>query len=316
MIHPHPPRALSIRALPLSRRAPAVRKSDLMSHPALQPFATSLTALTMALACTSAAAQPAAPAGEIKGDAWVHTPDSLAAAVQQADVCLPAAATGAAVHCGKFKDLPKAANARPVPVVVFLHGSSGLGLKAIGEWQRWLAGLGVASIAPDSFALPGRVTYKSPIDKASYERIHALRASEIAPTLAAVKGQAWADAQQLVLAGTSEGAVPVARYLGTEFAARMLYAWSCEANYFVTEPRNQFEPGKPVLNLISATDPFFSRSNAWLGNPEAQGHCGAALKDNARAAVLLVPNAPHTLLNLPAARSATAGFLSLLSLRP
>ena len=39
------------------------------------------------------------------------------------------------------------------------------------------------------------------------------------------------------------------------------------------------------------------------------GHCGAALKDNPRAAVVLVPDAPHTLLNLPAARVATAGFL-------
>ena len=83
----------------------------------------------------AAVAQTAAPAGEIKGDAWVHTRDSLAASVQQADVCLPAAVTGGAVFCGKFKDLPKV-GAKPVPVVLFLHGSSGLGLKAIGEEFR------------------------------------------------------------------------------------------------------------------------------------------------------------------------------------
>jgi hypothetical protein len=53
---------------------------------------------------------------------------------------------------------------------------------------------------------------------------------------------------RLILAGTSEGAVPVARHAGGEFAARMLYAWSCELNYFVKEPRNAFEPDKPVLN--------------------------------------------------------------------
>jgi len=261
------------------------------------------------LVCAAAGAQPAAPAGEIKGDVWVHTRDSLAASVQQADVCLPAAVAGGAVFCGKFKDIPKVGS-KAVPVVLFLHGSSGLGLKAIGEWQQWLAGLGYASVAPDSFSLPGRVTYKSPIDKASYERVHALRSSEIGPMLAALKAQGWADSAQLVLAGTSEGSVPVARHAGNEFAARMLYAWSCESNYFVQEPRNAFESGKPVLNVISSTDPFFSRSNSWLGNAEAKGHCGAVLKDNARAAVLLVPDAPHTLLNMPAARSATAGFLS------
>ena len=273
----------------------------------------SAIATALAVAGMSAGAQPVVPDGELKGDAWVHTRESLAATVQQADVCLPAAAvTSGAAFCGKFRDIPKTTG-RAFPVIVFLHGSSGLGLKAIGEWQQWLSVLGYASVAPDSFALVGHVTYKSPIDKDSYEKILALRASEIAPTVAALRNQPWADFSNLILAGTSEGAVPVARYRGTEFIARILYAWSCETNYFVKEPLNAFEPGKPVLNVISATDPFFSRSNSWLGNPEAAGHCGAALKDNSRASVLLVPNAPHTLLNFPATRSATAGFLLLLA---
>lgn len=266
-------------------------------------------AALLALASVTVHAQPTTPAGEIKGDAWVHTKDSLAASVQQADVCLPAIVTGGAAYVGKFSGIPARVTERKVPVVLFLHGSSGLGLKAIGEWQQWLCALGIASIAPDSFALPGHVTYKSPIDKDSYEKIHALRASEIAPALAALRSAPWADASRLILAGTSEGSVPVARHTGTDFAARMLFAWSCEANYFVKQPLNAFEPGKPVLNVISATDPFFSKSNAWLDNAEAQGHCGAALKDNAQASVLLIPGAPHTLLNLPGARDATAGFL-------
>lgn len=269
-------------------------------------------AIALSIAVASVGAQPLVPSGELKGDVWVHTKESLAATVQQSDVCLPAAATGGAAFCGKFKDIPKL-NGGQVPVIAFLHGSSGLGLKAIGEWQQWLASLGYASIAPDSFALAGRVTYTSPIDKESYEKIHALRASEIGPALVALRSQTWADLGNLILAGTSEGAVPVARYPGSEFAARILFAWSCEPNYFVKEALNAFEPGKPVLNVISVSDPFFSKSNAWLGNPEAQGHCGAALKANTRASVLLVPNAPHTLLNLPATRSATAGFLSLLT---
>ena len=268
-------------------------------------------ALTAALlGCAATPPVPkAAPTGEIKGTAWAHTLQSLAASVQNANVVLPAQATGGAAYSGKWNAMPASAKGK-VPVVLFLHGSSGLGLKAIGEWQQWLAAQGIASVAPDSFALPDHVTYKSPIDKASYERIHALRASEIAPALAAVQTAPWADTSKLVLAGTSEGAVPVARFDGREFAARMLYAWSCEPNYFVEAPRNAFEADKPVLNVISSTDPFFSRTNAWLGNADAQGHCGAALKENPRAAVVLVPGAPHTLLNLPAARHATAGFLA------
>jgi len=89
-------------------------------------------AAMLAFASASVSAQPATPGGEVKGDAWVHSKDSLAATVQQADVCLPPAATGGSSYCGKFKDIPKLSG-RQVPVVLFLHGSSGLGLKAIGD---------------------------------------------------------------------------------------------------------------------------------------------------------------------------------------
>ena len=223
-------------------------------------------AVALVLATVSVAAQAPPPAGEIKGTAWLHTTDSLAATVSQADVCLPPVATGGTRFFGKFKDIPKLQGAR-VPVVLFLHGSSGLGLKAIGEWQQWLCGLGYASIAPDSFALEGHVTYKSPIDKDSYERIHALRASEITPTLSALKSQTWVDLGRMVLAGTSEGAVPVARYSGSEFTARIMFAWSCENNYFVKSALNSFETNKPVLNIISALA-------SPLPRPSRQSACG------------------------------------------
>lgn len=261
------------------------------------------------LAAVAQTATPLALKGEIMGSAWVHTAESLLASAQQADVVLPAKATGGAIFNGKLKDIPKLSGSK-VPVVVFMHGSTGLALKAIGEWQQWLAGLGYASVAPDSFSLPNRVTYKSPIDVDSYERVHALRGLEIAPTVQALKSQTWVDASQLILAGSSEGSVPVAQYTGTEFMARILYAWSCEQNYFVKEPKNAFETGKPVLNIISSTDPFFSKSNSWVGNANPAGHCGAALKGNASASVLLIPDAPHTVLGVPAARQATAGFLA------
>jgi hypothetical protein len=114
----------------------------------------------VAIAQTATPATPPAPKGEIMGSAWVHTAESLLASAQQADVVLPAKATGGAMFKGKLKDIPKLSGSK-VPVVVFMHGSTGLALKAIGEWQQWLAGLGYASVAPDSFSLPNRITYKS-----------------------------------------------------------------------------------------------------------------------------------------------------------
>lgn len=220
---------------------------------------------------------------------------------------LPASVTGGVIYSGTFANAPKDTKTK-VPVVLFLHGSSGLELKAIGEWQLWLASMGVASIAPDSFALPDRITYKSLVGKCLYEKIHALRASEIPLALQALRSAPWADTSRLLLAGTSEGGPAVARYAGQEFAGRMLYSRSCENNYFV-EGHRTADITQPVLNVMSATDVFFSPSNPCLGNSAARGYCGDALKDNKQAVIVLIPGAPQTLLNLPAARHATAGFL-------
>ena len=256
----------------------------------------------------AASAWAQAPQGEIKGDAVVHTAASAQDVIAGAQVALPASVTGGAPYLGPLRGAPKEARQR-VPVVVFMHGSSGLALKAIGEWQQWLAGMGIASLAPDSFALPNRLTYKSPVDKATYEKVHALRLAEIALAARALPGLPWADTARVVLAGTSEGATAVARYTGREFAGRIVYSWSCEDNYFVQAHATALPDDRPVLNVMSSTDVFFSPSNSWLGNAMATGHCGAALKANKQASVVLIPGAPHTLMNLPAARHPTEGFL-------
>jgi dienelactone hydrolase len=260
---------------------------------------------------------PAAPVGEVKGSELAHTAASAQRLMADAALALPAAQAGGAVFFGKLAAAP-AVSPVPgnLPVVVFLHGSSGLGLKAIEEWQRWLAGLGIASIAPDSFALPNRITYKSPVDVDTYERIHALRLSEVMLALQAVQQLPWVDKSRVVLAGTSEGATAVARYSGGGFAARVIYSWSCENNYFVRDHATHSAMPEPVLNVMSASDPFFSKANPWLASATAAGHCAAAFKDHKAAQIVLIPGAPHTLLNLPQSRQATQAFLQPLLLKP
>ncbi|MEZ5728351.1 MAG: alpha/beta hydrolase [Burkholderiaceae bacterium] len=253
-------------------------------------------------------AGPVKPDGVVNGTAWRHTDKSSIAVIQNAWVAIPSQATGGPVYSGPFKHATGAATTR-VPVVVVLHGSSGI-TPALREWQKWLASeLGIASIAPDSMQLPGRLTYKSPVEKDNYERIHELRAVEIVFALQALRATAWADSSRLALAGTSEGAVAAARYAGAEFGARLLYSWSCEDNYFVKGHGTALPVGQPVLNAVSARDPFFSSANPWVGNPNPVGNCGPVLRDNPRAEVLLLGNAPHTVLNHPAARALAKRFL-------
>lgn len=266
------------------------------------------SALLLALVCTLLPAWAQTPSGNIKAGPLVHTAESSQLVMREAQVALPSNLTQGALFLGTLKDVPSLSNAK-VPVVVFMHGSSGLGLKAIGEWQQWLASFGVASIAPNSFALKDRLTYSSPIDKETYEKVHALRASEIGIVLKALAQISWVDTRQLVLAGTSEGSVPVARHTGNEFAGRILFAWSCEDNYFVTAHQTAIPDDQPTLNIISLSDPYFSPSNAWIGNAQAVGHCGQVLKNNKKASIVLIPSGPHTVLTFTQAKGPVEGFL-------
>jgi len=234
-------------------------------------------AMLLSFSFTLALAQT--PQGEIKAGPLAHTHESMATLVSEAQVAFPTHLTAKDIFMGPLKNAPQLGNAK-VPVVLFMHGSSGLGLKAIADWQQWLASFGVASIAPNSFALKDRLTYTSPIDKDTYEKLHAFRASEIEITLKALQKMTWVDTNKIVLAGTSEGSVPVARYKGKEFAGRIMFAWSCEDNYFVKAHQTNIPDDQPILNIISSTDPYFSTSNPWLGNSQATGHCGAVLKNN------------------------------------
>ena len=195
-------------------------------------------------------------------------------------------------------------------MVIFMHGSSGLS-EATKDFQYWLAAQGVASVAPDSFARTERVTYKSPASKDIYEAVHVQRREELELAFAAVRSAPWADAGKLFLAGSSEGAVAVARYGGDSLAGRILFAWSCEDNYFVDGHRTAVKPGDPVLNVISLADPYFSPASPFSDGTQVTGHGGNAFSSNTAAEIVLVPGAPHTLYNLPQVRAVVKSFLNL-----
>lgn len=184
---------------------------------------------------------------------------------------------------------------------------------AMDELYKGLAEtLGVASIMLDSMQLLDRMKYSSPIPPEEYEKVHALRASELKAAVYYVSKAPWFDGR-LAIAGTSEGGVTVARYQAAANApkekARIIFSWSCEDNYHVTAHRTAIPNDLPVLNVMSATDKFFSASNPYIGNKAAVGHCGKALANNPNAEIVLIPKAPHTLLNLTQTHEVVEGFL-------
>lgn len=52
-----------------------------------------------------------------------------------------------------------------------------------------------------------------------------------------------------------------------------------------------------------------SQANPYLGNQEAVGNCSKALQGNPNARIVLIKDAPHTLMNEPEAREAEDKFL-------
>jgi dienelactone hydrolase len=270
----------------------------------------------VALFGTAAFAQSSGEDARRPAAVLAHTPASARALVAQARVAVPAQILAPGPLFAPLSALPtlRGGASQRVALVIFLHDSAGLADEEIGAWQQWLAEAGIASIAPDSMLAPGRPSVTGALGVEAMESIHALRASEIGLMLTAVHDLPWVDLSRVVLAGSGEGAVAVARYSGHAVAARMLFGWSCEDNFFVEHHRT-VASREPVLNIVSNRDPLFSRSNPALGRADATGNCANALQNTPVATVVLLPGAAHSVFNLPAARVLTLAWLkSTLSL--
>ena len=131
--------------------------------------------------------------GDIKGTTLEPTPENLAATWSKASLVLPAALAGGHRWQGFASAAPEVAG--KAPLVVLLHGSSGVA-PAVKDFQIWLAdALGLASVAPDSLAIPDRLIYTSPVSVDIYERVTeayaAMRAETLPPMLEALDG--WAE---------------------------------------------------------------------------------------------------------------------------
>lgn len=244
--------------------------------------------------------------GKIMGSVSSHTPGTLKAVFEKAYVALTLS------DGSLFEGTPDQLNKQSCPktVVLFIHGSSGIN-PATRTFGNHLAQLGFAFVAPDSMQVKDRITYSSPVAREVYEQVHSMRYEELSYAVSHLHELPFFNGK-FVIAGTSEGAVSVARFVNeseNKEAGRMIFSWSCENNYHVVEHRTQIPADCPVLNIMSAEDPYFSQKNSYLDNPEALGYAARALKDHQDATIVLLPQAPHTLFNLPRATGIIDAFI-------
>lgn len=248
--------------------------------------------------------------GSLQGSVDKHSLETLTATWLNAYVTFPNI-EGGTPKTGLLTDFAK--EVHRYPVVMFMHGSSGLNAQ-IKAFAYWLSdALRIACIVPDSMQTKDRLTYTSPVPAEDYEKIHTMRLEELELAMTEIKKVHWCDGR-VIVAGTSEGGVAAARYQATgqmlQEKAKMIFSWSCENNYHVKNHQSHLPDDLPVLNVMSASDKFFSQANCYLDNPKAIGHAGNVLANNKSAEIVLLPGAPHTLINLPQTRDAVAAFLT------
>ena len=245
--------------------------------------------------------------GKIMGSVTSHTPETLKAVFEKAYAALPL--SDGSLFEGTLEQF--SGQCSPKATVLFIHGSSGIN-PATRTFANHLAKQGFAVLAPDSMQVKDRITYSSPVAREVYEQVHSMRYEELSYAVSHLHELPFFNGK-FVIAGTSEGAVSVARFVNeseNKEAGRMIFSWSCENNYHVVEHRTQIPADCPVLNIMSAEDPYFSQKNSYLDNPEALGYAARALKDHQDATIVLLPQAPHTLFNLPRAAGIIDTFVN------
>lgn len=165
-----------------------------------------------------------------------------------------------------------AATGRKFPVVIYMHGCTGLG-DVDRALMRRIAKAGYVVVAPNSMARSWRPPQCDSWNKRGYDNyfVFDFRQAEINYAARMMFTLPWADTDYLFLAGTSEGGLATAHYRGDVFKARVITQWTCHGSSWVRGISGPEDT--PILAVVRRNDPW----NA--DNPEQRGDCGAYFGD-------------------------------------
>ena len=234
------------------------------------------------------------------------TPD-IARTWQQAQVALPALGAPEALRTTMgstemFARVARLSGAR-LPVVVYLHGCTGVGN---AEFLKQLADAGFAVVAPDSFARRYRPLQCDPATLTGGRNLFVFdfRMEEVSYAVQQLWSLPWVDRNRLFLVGSSEGAVAAALYRGDEFRARVITQWTCSGAPHVAGLAAPMD--EPVLAVVAADDPWYAAARA----AGATADCGPVLAGRADSRSYVVQGGPaHDVYSSPAATALILDFL-------
>ena len=164
---------------------------------------------------------------------------------------------------------------KPHPVVVYLHGCTGIVDWHDAGWSKALAQEGAIVIVLDSFSRPGRLSNCDPNRKTAsnaFPRAHEYRQQEIAYAFEQLQKTPWADTRNLFLMGHSEGGTAVAIYPRPGFRGHIISGWTCtmRGNPMLDGIRSREEI--PILAIAANRDEWR------VGNRVTEGKCSDRVK--------------------------------------
>jgi dienelactone hydrolase len=204
-----------------------------------------------------------------------------------------------------FKTSPdKVVVAKPLPVVIYLHGATGIDSEHDVRWASFIKDLGYIAVLPDSMARPGRKPNYDTRTKrgGGFPPANAMRVEEIRYALAQVKRSPWADVNNVFLMGHSEGGQAAARNRLPDFRGIIISGWTCTDS---ARPGFDgiFAPLEtPILTLAWDHDALRE------GTPQ-QGSCASKFGERKKARQVLFSGTQHGTYSQREARDAVAQFL-------
>ena len=205
----------------------------------------------------------------------------------------------------KFSTTPsKVTVDKPLPVVIYLHGCTGIDRESDVRWGRFIQENGFIAILPNSMARPGRKPNCDPKTKKSglYPLAPAMRQEEIQFAVEQLKKCRWADNRNIFLMGHSEGGVAAARTRLGGFRGIIISGWHCT---FRGRPDFDgiFAPSDtPILTLEWNRDPWYA------GTPR-DGSCASKFGERKNARQVMLNGSWHNTSWEHEARDAVAQFL-------
>jgi dienelactone hydrolase len=194
------------------------------------------------------------------------------------------------------------------PVLIYLHGCTGIDNNHDTRWAREVAKLGFVVIMPNSFSRPNRVSNCDPATKTAgrFSAAHVYRQEEIAYALARLGRETWADMKRVYLMGHSEGGIATATATFKEIKGIIISGWTCTNTRHPSMDGIRSSKDVPTLVLLYDKDP-------WFHNSHTEGDCSKSGAERADFTQKLFRGGIHGTFDAPGARDAVRSFLLRIS---